>query len=194
MKILKKQIQESILLHKKILSLSTKIKLAVDQIYRCIKNNGKVLICGNGGSAADAQHLAAEFLIRLKPNINRRALPAISLATDTSTLTACGNDIGFEKVFSRTFSALANNNDLLLVISTSGNSKNIVNVLKTSKRKKIPSISLLGNNGGVAKKYSDLSIIVPHKNTARIQEVQIFLGHYIFEQVEKKIIKDEKKK
>ena len=103
MKILKKQIQENILLHKKILSLSTEIKLAVDQIYRCIKNNGKILICGNGGSAADAQHLAAEFLIRLKPNINRRALPAISLATDTSTLTACGNDIGFEKVFSRTF-------------------------------------------------------------------------------------------
>ena len=101
-----------------------------------IKKGGKILLCGNGGSAADAQHLAAEFLIRLRPNISRMPLPAISLATDTSTLTACGNDYDFNKIFERPFLALSNKNDVLLVISTSGASKNIINVLKAAKKKK----------------------------------------------------------
>ena len=167
-----------------------KVHEIIDIINENIENNGKILLCGNGGSAADAQHLSAEFLVRLRPNINRKPIPAISLAMDTSTITACGNDYSFNKLFSRNLEALSNSNDILIVISTSGNSKNILNVLKTAKRLKIFSIGLLGNKGGEAKKYCDKSIIVKSPNTATIQECHIFLGHYIFEQVEKKLLKN----
>lgn len=104
-------------------------------------------------------------------------------------MTACGNDYGFENIFSRTFEALSVKGDLLIVLSTSGNSKNIIKVLKKAKEKKIKSICFLGNNGGKSKKYGYQSIVVPSKNTAIIQESHIFLGHYIFEEVEKKIFK-----
>ena len=167
-----------------------KVHEIINIIYENIENNGKILLCGNGGSAADAQHLSAEFLVRLRPNINRKPIPAISLAMDTSTITACGNDYSFNKLFSRNLEALSNSNDILVVISTSGNSKNILNVLKTAKRLKIFSIGLLGNKGGKAKKYCDKIIIVKSTNTATIQECHIFLGHYIFEQVEKKLLKN----
>lgn len=185
----KSLIIENVNLHKKLIKLDSKLNFAIKKIYNSINSEKKVMICGNGGSAADAQHLAAEFLIRLRPKINRKAYPVISLAQDTSTITACSNDIGFEKIFSRTLSALGNKGDILIAISTSGNSKNIINVLKESKKKGIFSISLLGNNGGKAKKFSDLNIIVPSKITARIQECHIFLGHYIFEEVENFLIK-----
>ena len=185
---LKKTIEENIKI-KKLLFKKKKIILnIINQVYFTLNNKGKILTCGNGGSAADAQHLAAEFMVRLRPNINRAPLPVISLALDSSTLTACGNDIGFEKIFSRNLQAIGSNKDLLLCISTSGNSKNIIEVLKMSNKMKIPSISFLGDNGGLAKNYSDLSLIVPSKNVARIQEAHIFLGHYIFEQVENKIL------
>ena len=161
----------------------------IDNIVRHILIRGKILLCGNGGSAADAQHLAAEFLVRLRPHVNRKPIAAISLAMDTSTITACGNDYSFEKLFSRNLEALSAKNDILIVISTSGNSKNILNVLKTAKKLKIFSIGLLGNNGGKAKKLCNKSIVVKSKNTATIQESQIFLGHYIFEEVEKKLLK-----
>jgi D-sedoheptulose 7-phosphate isomerase len=110
------------------------INLVIEKIVDQIKLNGKLLICGNGGSAADAQHLAAEFLVRLRPHVDREPIPAISLALDTSTITACGNDYSFEKLFSRNLEALSNKNDILIVISTSGNSKNILNVLKTARK------------------------------------------------------------
>lgn len=167
-----------------------KIEDIIDAIVNRIINGGKILLCGNGGSAADAQHLAAEFLVRLRPNVNRQPIPAISLAMDTSTITACGNDFSFEKLFSRNLKALSNKNDILIAISTSGNSKNILDVLKTAKKLKILSIGFLGNHGGKAKKYCDKNIIVNSKNTATIQESQIFLGHYIFEEVEKKLLKN----
>lgn len=187
--ILKQNINESIKLKKKIFSLSKLIKKASELVYLTLQNNGKVYLCGNGGSAADAQHLAAEFLIRLRPKINRKPLPFLSLATDTSTLTACGNDYSFDEIFSRPFDALANMNDLLIAISTSGNSKNIVNVLKMANKKKIKNIALLGNNGGKAKKFAHLPLIIKHKNVARIQEAHIFLGHFILQTVEDKILK-----
>ncbi len=186
---LKSFIRENVSLHKKLIKSEKKLTFAIEKIYKTIYSGKKVLICGNGGSAADAQHLAAEFLIRLRPQVNRKAFPVISLAQDTSTITACGNDIGFEKIFSRTLSALGNKGDILIAISTSGNSPNIINVLKESKKKGIFSISFLGNSGGKAKKYSDLNIIVPSKITARIQECHIFLGHYLFEEVENLLIK-----
>ncbi len=185
---LKKSLTENINLKKKLIRFEKKINQIIEKITNTLRNQGKILICGNGGSAADAQHLAAEFLIRLKPNINRQPFPVISLALDTSTITACGNDIGFDNIFSRNLEALGKKEDLLLVISTSGNSKNILKVIKKAKIKKIDSIAFLGSGGGKAKNLCDFEIIVPSRNTARIQECHIFLGHYIFEQVEKRLI------
>ncbi len=181
---LKEILKNKIALQKKLILLEDKINKIIALFTESIKKKGKILICGNGGSAADAQHLAAEFLIRLKPKSKRPAYPAISLAMDTSTLTACGNDLGFKKIFSRNLEALGGINDILLVISTSGNSENILEVLKTAKIKKIKSVSFLGSGGGKAKKLCSYNLIVPSNHTARIQECHIFLGHYIFEQVE----------
>ena len=189
---LENTIIESIDLHKKIFHISSDINKVIKKIYKIIKNGGKIYICGNGGSAADAQHLSAEFLIRLRSTFNRRALPVISLALDTSTITACGNDIGFDKIFARNLEALGSKKDVLIAISTSGNSKNILNVLKFAKKNKIYSVGFLGNKGGMAKKISNLNLIIPSSNTARIQEVHIFLGHYIFEQVENLLFKNNK--
>lgn len=182
-------IKQKVILNKKLLTLSDSIVFSAKKIFKTIKNGGKIFICGNGGSAADAQHLSAEFLIRLRPNVNRKPYPVISLAQDTSTITACGNDLGFEKIFERNLMALGSKKDLLLAISTSGKSKNIINVLKYAKKNNIYSMCFLGNKGGTAKKYSNHNIIVPSSNTARIQEIHIFLGHYIFEQVENLLLK-----
>ena len=132
---LEKQVNENIKTHLSLLKLSDEINKATKVITKKLQNGGKLLLCGNGGSAADAQHLAAEFLVRLRPNVNRRAIPAISLAQDTSTLTACGNDYSFEDIFSRTLQAIGTKKDVLICISTSGNSKNILKVLKEAKKK-----------------------------------------------------------
>jgi len=178
------ELRETIEVKKKLIDQLDKIQESIGLIVKNIKNGGKILICGNGGSAADAQHLAAEFLVRLHPNKNRPPIPALSLALDTSTITACGNDYNFNMLFKRNFEAIAKENDILIVISTSGKSKNIINVLKESKKKKIKSIGLLGKDGGIAKQYCDIPILVKKGNTARIQESHIFLGHFIFSQVE----------
>ena len=165
------------------------IQSITNKITSKILNGGKLLFCGNGGSAADSQHLAAEFLIRLRPNINRKPIPALSLAMDTSTLTACGNDYSSDDIFLRTFLALKSENDILFAITTSGKSKNIIKVLKEAKKQNIYSIGLLGKGGGNAKKLLNDSIIVKSNNTALIQESHIFLGHYILETVENNLIK-----
>ena len=161
----------------------------IKQISSCLKKGKKVLICGNGGSNADAQHLATEFLVRLRPNINRRSYPVISLSQDVSTVTACGNDLGFENIFSRNLEGLYSNGDILLILSTSGNSKNILKVLKKAKQMNVNTISILGNNGGKARKMAKIELLINEKNVARIQEAQKFLGHYIFEKVENILIK-----
>jgi D-sedoheptulose 7-phosphate isomerase len=158
-------------------------------IFKSLNRGNKILLCGNGGSASDAQHLAAEFLVRLRPKINRRPIPAITLAQDTSTITACANDYSFNDLFSRNLEALGKKGDILIIISTSGNSKNIINVLKTSKKKKIISIGFLGKNGGKAKRFCNHYFLVPSNITARVQEMHIFLGHFIFETVEDMILK-----
>ena len=185
-----KDINESLKLKNNLKKEFKSISKVINLIYSTIKNGKKVFICGNGGSAADAQHLSAEFLVRLRPGINRKPYPLISLALDTSTLTACGNDYNFKYIFSRNLDALGDEKDTLICISTSGNSPNILEVLKKSKRKKINSISLLGFNGGKAKKISDFSIIVKNRNVARIQECHIFLGHFILQKVEEMLIKN----
>ena len=173
----------------KLLSQTSNLNKIINIIYKKLNLGGKILLCGNGGSAADAQHLAAEFLIRLRPKVNRHPIPAISLCTDTSMLTACGNDYKFEDIFLRPFKALSKKNDILLAISTSGNSKNIIKVLNQAKKDKITTIGFLGNNGGKAKKFCNYKIVVDSKNTARIQEAHIFLGHFIFTSVEDLVLK-----
>ena len=188
----KKSLSENIAVHKKALGLEQPVEKAINKVHEALSTGNKIMMCGNGGSAADAQHLAAEFLIRLRPNVNRAPYPVISLAQDTSTLTACGNDLGFKKIFSRTLEALAKKGDILIVISTSGNSENIIDVVKKAKSKKIFTVGLLGSSGGKVKKNLDLNIIVPSKITARIQECHIFLGHHIFESVENLLIKKKK--
>ena len=182
-------IQETINTKRDLINQKKEINNIINLIFKKIKLGGKLIFCGNGGSAADAQHLAAEFLIRLRPKVNRKPIQAISLALDTSTITACGNDYNFDKIFSRPFQALVKKNDVLIAISTSGNSKNIIEVLKEAKKKKIFSISFLGFKGGRAKKYSKKYLLIKSNNVARIQEAHIFLGHFILEKVEDLLLK-----
>lgn len=182
-------INNSIVPKKYLLESSEQIDSAIKLITKSLNRGGKIILCGNGGSAADAQHLAAEFLVRLRPKVNRKPFAAISLAQDSSTITACSNDFSFEKLFSRNLEALGNKKDILLAISTSGKSKNIVNALKKAKDMKISSIGFYGNTGGNCKKLTTIPILVKSTNTANIQETHIFLGHFIFEQVEKLILK-----
>ena len=186
---LKNAIRDSIKLRKKNSLNKRNINTFIDLIFKTLTKKKKVFICGNGGSAAEAQHLAAEFLVRLNPNVNRRPFPIISLAQDVSTITACSNDYKFEELFSRNLEGMANIGDLLICLSTSGNSKNIIKVLKKAKKIGITSLSLLGNNGGKSKKFTDHSIIVKSKNTALIQEEHLFLGHLILNEVEKKLLR-----
>jgi D-sedoheptulose 7-phosphate isomerase len=191
---LSNQLQQNIIAHQNILNMSDDIIEVVQVIKKKLNKGGKILFCGNGGSAADAQHLAAEFIVRLRPHVNRQPLPALTLTQDTSTITACGNDYSFDDIFLRSFKSLANKNDVLVCISTSGNSKNILKVLKEAKKKNIYSIGFLGKMGGKAKKLCNKSLVIASENTARIQECHIFLGHFILEKVEDIIIKKKKLK
>jgi len=181
------ELKNGILYLNKVSKLSKEILLAEKLVLKTLKNKKKILICGNGGSAAQAQHLAAEFLIRLNKTVNRRPLPIIPLALDSSTMTACINDYSSEIVFSRILDAIGCRGDLLIAISTSGNSKNIISAVKKAKNKNIKVLSILGNTGGKQKKFSNINIIIPGSDIARIQEVQLFIGHFIFNQVEKKL-------
>lgn len=157
---------------------------AADRICSSLRNKGKILLCGNGGSAADCQHIAAEFMIRLSHHINRPALPAIALTTDTSNLTAGGNDIGFENVFARNVEGLGNEGDILIAISTSGNSPNIIKAVDMAKEKKMTVVAFLGGTGGKLKSMVDVPVIIPSSNTQRIQEGHITVAHIICELVE----------
>ena len=164
-------------------ALEEPINSLAEQIATTFKKGGKLLLAGNGGSAADCQHLAAEFVGRF--TTERRALPVLALTTDTSTLTSLANDYGFEKIFSRQVEALGGKEDLLLVISTSGNSANLLSALQTAKTAGITSATLLGSGGGAATGVAEFEIIIPSQSTPRIQELQIFIGHYLCEQVER---------
>jgi len=190
---LKSQISESVKVNNSLINLNNEIEKIIKIIFKKIKTKGKLLICGNGGSAADSQHLVTEFVVRLRPHINRNPIPAISLVGDSSTITACGNDYNFNQIFKRNLQAVGSKKDILLVLSTSGKSKNIIEVLKYAKKKNISTIGFFGNNGGLAKKYCDYNLIIKSKNVARIQEAQMFLGHFIFEKVEDLVLKNSKK-
>lgn len=151
------------------------IEKCAELIYQTFAKGNKVLICGNGGSAADAQHLAAELVGRFETE--RKALPAIALTTDTSAITALGNDFGFERIFSRQVEALGNKGDLLIAISTSGNSPNVNAAVMTARRIGCKTIGLTGSSGKKLASLCDTSIFVPTTRTARIQEAHIAIGH-----------------
>jgi D-sedoheptulose 7-phosphate isomerase len=148
-----------------------------------IKANKKIMLCGNGGSAADSQHIAAEFIGRFEKE--RKSIAAIALTTDTSALTAIGNDYGYEEVFSRQVEGLGQSGDLLIGISTSGNSKNVVKALEVAKKKGIRTVALVGDKpNGVIQTIADYVLVAPSENTARIQECHILMMHTICQLVE----------
>jgi len=181
---------------KKALKESADLKLLVaevlcEKIYEAsmalasaINNGRKAMFCGNGGSAADSQHLATELVVRLTAERDRKALPGIALTTDSSILTAASNDFGFEHLFSRQIEALGNAGDILFALSTSGNSRNVVRAVEAARQKAIYTVGLLGGDGGRLGSIVDCPLIVPSNDTQRIQEAHIAIGHIIIYTVE----------
>lgn len=165
------------------------IEEIASQMSETIKGGNKIMLCGNGGSAADAQHIATEFIVRFRGDFNRRALPAIALTTDTSLLTACANDYGYDEVFKRQVEGLGNEGDLLIGISTSGNSPNVFRAMEYANEQNINTVLLAGRDGGKIAKIAKYSIIIPHKDTARIQEAHITVGHILCRLTEELIFK-----
>jgi D-sedoheptulose 7-phosphate isomerase len=182
-------------IHNKILDSSESIKKSIENIpeiiriiesiTKSLKKGNKIILFGNGGSAADAQHIAAELVGRF--DYDRKSLPAISLTTDTSVITSIGNDYSFEKIFSRQCESLVNKGDVVVGISTSGNSINVKNGLLVSKRKGAKTVGFLGHRGGHIKNIVDIPLIVNSNSTPRIQEVHRTTAHIICEMVEKNI-------
>ncbi len=161
-----------------------------EKISKSLQQGGKIMLCGNGGSAADAQHLAAEMLVRLRPKNNRAGIAAIALAQDTSTITACGNDFGYDCLYERMVSSLGKKGDVLIGITTSGKSENIIKAMKVARKMGISVFGFLGTGGGPANEYCDQSFIVPSDNTGRIQEAHITAGHALMENIEDRLIQD----
>jgi D-sedoheptulose 7-phosphate isomerase len=159
-----------------------------DVCVAALAKGGKLLVCGNGGSAADAQHLAAELLVRLRPNVNRDGIAAINLAMDSSTMTACANDYGYEEHFERMVMALGRPGDVLLGITTSGKSPNVVRAFRTARSRGLHTIGLLGCDGGPALHECDVALVVPSTETGRIQESHITAGHALMELVEEGLL------
>lgn len=153
-------------------------------IGRAVCVGNKVLLCGNGGSAADAQHLAAEMLVRLRPHVNREAIPALSLNADMSSITACANDYSFELYFERMIRALGARGDVLIALSTSGRSANVIRALRVARDCGLSTVGFLGADGGDAAGLCDLALIVPSEETGRVQEIHITAGHAVLEVVE----------
>jgi D-sedoheptulose 7-phosphate isomerase len=179
------QIEESYRVKKKILEDSRFIGVVCEASKKCVeiyRNGQKTLIAGNGGSAADAQHIAGEFVSKL--NMERPGIASIALTTDTSILTAIGNDYGFEKIFSRQVEAIGVMGDMFIGISTSGNSKNVIEALKTCKDKGIVTVGLTGKSGGAMATICEYCIKVPTDKTPRVQETHILIGHIICSIVE----------
>jgi D-sedoheptulose 7-phosphate isomerase len=185
---IKVSLKESSEIKLKVLELCFNDILKVSSIIlNCIKSGNKLLFCGNGGSAADCQHLATEFMVRLSHDIKRPAIGAIALTTDSSNLTAGGNDIGFDNIFARSVDGIGNKGDVLIGISTSGNSENIIRAVRKAKEKEIITIGLLGKTGGKLRSECDYTICIPSENVQRIQESHITIGHILCEITERKL-------
>lgn len=189
--LLKTRLSEHIATAQLIETLFPSIIEAATKIVVCYKQNNKILLAGNGGSAADAQHWAAEWVIRFNPKVVRKSLPALALTTDTSMLTAGANDLGYDAVLERCLEGLGRSGDVLILISTSGNSPNLIRAAVQAKRMDIYVIGVLGRDGGKLAPLCDLSLIVPATDTARIQEMHSFIGHMLCEISENLFIKDE---
>ena len=175
---IKSEFIESIEVKSEVLkTLTPKIEEATKAMISALKNGKKLLICGNGGSAADSQHFSAELISRYKKE--RASIPAIALTTDTSIITAIGNDYSFDKIFSRQVEGLGQAGDIFVGISTSGNSKDVIEAINSAKTKGLMTISLLGNDGGKIAPLSDISIVIPSKNTPRIQESHSLIIHIL---------------
>ncbi len=182
---LKKLADDSVILRKAVIEQLGEQLLDLSAVISgVIGSGGKILIAGNGGSAADACHFAAEMVVRLTADRNRQALPAMALCTDPATMTAAANDFGFENVFSRQIEALGHKGDMLFVISTSGNSPNLIKAVQTAKELGLLTAGLLGGIGGKLAFLVDRALIIPHPSTQRIQEEHIFVIHLLVEIVE----------
>lgn len=158
---------------------------AVALLVTCIRNNGKVLVFGNGGSASDAQHITAELVVRYKQD--RKAIAAVALTSDTSTLTACANDLGYDEIFARQIEALGAHGDVALAISTSGKSSNVIRALQTARGLGLKTVGLTGGAGGRMLELCDAAIVVPTEVTARIQEMHITIGHLLCKSLEEEL-------
>ncbi len=188
---IRNQIQASIETKQNILNDEALMQTIAEVGQACVElyqNGKKTLLAGNGGSAADAQHIAAELVGRY--GFDRPSIPSIALTTDTSNLTAIGNDYGYDKVFSRQMEGMGSEGDLFIGISTSGNSENIVNAMHAAKAKGVTTVALVGRDGGEMAKISDYAIIVPSNATPRIQESHILIGHMICDIIEKELFGD----
>ena len=162
------------------------IQTMIDCIWDSMQQGGKLLLCGNGGSAADAQHLATECIVRLQHD--RCPLPAIALTTDTSLLTAVGNDYGFDAIFARQVEGLGCAGDVLLALSTSGNSPNVVLAVEEARRQGLWTLGLLGKDGGALREIVDMALVVPSSSTQRIQEAHITIGHILCGALERRAL------
>ena len=182
---IRKRFEESQKVIKKSQNLTLKIDKSVNIILSSLREGGKIIIFGNGGSAADAQHMSAEFIGRFI--LERKSIPSLALTTDSSILTSIGNDYKFEDIFSRQCESLVNENDIVIAISTSGNSPNIIKAVKTCIKKNAKIIALTGNDGGKLKNLCNILLNIPSKETPRIQEGHRTIIHIICELVEKEI-------
>lgn len=180
--IIQRGLQEHLQLFQGLSSLSTEIERAAELISDALKSGRKLMLCGNGGSAADSQHIAAEMTGRFSKD--RRPLAAVALSTDTSALTCIANDFSFDEIFWRQVVALGARGDCLLAISTSGNSRNVIRAAEAARAAEIHVIGLLGKGGGPLRDLCEVSIVVPSQTTARIQEAHIFIGHSLCALVE----------
>ena len=188
---IKNQIRSSYETKQKIYENEALIEIIEKVASKCVeiyRNGKKTIIAGNGGSAADAQHIAAELVGRY--GFDRPSLPSLALTTDTSNLTAIGNDYGYDKVFSRQLEGMGQEGDIFIGISTSGNSVNIINAFESAKEKGIMTVALTGRDGGKMAQMADIAIVVPSNDTPRIQESHILIGHIICDIIEKEIFAD----
>ena len=180
--ILKNNLEEHLSCFQELAKFTQSIEQAAEQLSACLRQGGKILICGNGGSAADSQHFAAELVGRFLRE--RRAIPAVALTTDTSILTAVGNDYGYLEIFSRQINALGQNGDTLIALSTSGNSDNILQAVTAARSRQMTTIGLTGAKGDKLASSVDTIIKVPAQTSPRIQEIHIFILHYWAEYIE----------
>jgi len=182
---LDRAVHEAVQMLESLKNLEPQVSIAADLIGECFRTGNKLLMCGNGGSAADASHFATELVVRFTKD--RRALPAICLASDSGILTAGGNDYGFDKIFARQVEAFGQPGDVLICFTTSGNSKNVLLALEEAKVRKLKTISFLGRDGGSTAGMADVDLVVKNDSTARIQEAHQLLIHVLCEIIEARI-------